>query len=135
MYLFSDPTQLWKLLANGTLKNKERKWQPVGNWTFTSATEKNRKNETLIHIRNNNDNKTLGAFDRRAIANETFVKGKHTQLWKRGQTNTEGYFTLQNSDSQKFMTADSNNFELKGKCILCISRCLSMNIFSIVIIY
>ena len=118
MYLFSDPSQLWKLLANGTLKNKKQHtWQPHGNWTFTSTTEKNWKNETLIHIKNVVDNKTLGAFGSKAFANETFVKGKHTQLWTRGQPNNEGYYTLQNSEFQKFLTADTNSFELKGKCI------------------
>ena len=60
----------------------------------------------------------LGAFGSKAWANETFVKGKNTQLWTRGQPNNEGYYTLQSSESQKFLTADTNSFELIGKCIL-----------------
>ena len=103
-------------MANGTLKNKKhKKWQPDGTWTFTSTTE----NETLIEIKNIGTNKFLGGFGSMvAIANET-VRGK-PHLWKKGHPNNEGYYTLQNSESQKLITADTqsnrlNTFQLKGK--------------------
>ena len=64
------------------------------------------------------DNKTLlGGFGSKAIANETTKEGRHVQLWKRGQPNKEGYYSLKNSESQKFITADTDSFELKGKSI------------------
>ena len=56
-------------------------------------------------------------YGRLAIANET-VEGKPGQLWKRGQPNNEGYYTLQSSESLKLITADTDSFELKGKCII-----------------
>ena len=113
------------MFENGTLKNRGNTWQPDGNWIFTNATEKNWQNEKLIRIKNKVDNKTLVGFGSKAIANETFVEGRHIQLWKRGQPDNEGYYTLQNSESQKFMTAawtaDTYSLELRGKCIITFS--------------
>jgi hypothetical protein len=66
----------------------------------------------------------LTGFGSKAIANETFVENKHSQLWKRGQPDKEGYYTLQNFESQKLITADAyviyrhNWIDLKGKCML-----------------
>ena len=124
--MFSDPSRLWKLLENGTLQNKKQnKWQPDGNWTFVTATE----NKALIRIKNNVNNKILSGFSK-AKPNATFVKNRHIQLWKRGQPDNEGYYTLHNSESQKVITAesstaDTDSFELKGKCILfTVFRCL-----------
>ena len=113
------------MFENGTLKNRGNTWQPDGNWIFTNATEKNWQNETLIHIKNNVTNMILTGFIYKAYPNETFVEGKHSQLWKRGQPDNEGYYTLQNSESQKFMTAawtaDTYSLELRGKCIITFS--------------
>ena len=50
--------------------------------------------------------------DSQAMPVETFVVGKRGQLWKRGQPNNEGYYTLQSSESQKLITA---NLHLQGK--------------------
>ena len=107
------------MFENGTLKNKgSTAWQPYGNWIFTNATEKNRQNEKWIRIKNKVDNKTLVGFGSKAIANETFVKDRHVQLWKRGQSNKEGYYSLKNSESQKFITSNStDSFWLEGKSI------------------
>ena len=129
-FLISDPSQLWKLSVDGILKNKDElragvnSWQPDGNWTFTDATEKNWQNETLIHIKNNVTNMILTGFIYKAYPNETFVEGKHSQLWKRGQPDKEGYYTLQNFESKKLMTAEAgqeyknNLIQLQGKCML-----------------
>ena len=106
------------MFENGTLKNKENTWQPDGNWSFTNATEKNLQNEKWIRIKNKVNNKILVGFGSKAIANETFVEGRPIQLWKRGQPDNEGYYTLQNSESLKFITADTHSLELKGKCVI-----------------
>ena len=105
------------MFENGTLKNRGNTWQPDGIWIFTNASEKNMQSENWIRIKNKVDNKTLVGFGSKAIANETFVEGRHIQLWKRGQPDNEGYYTLQNSESQKFITADTYSLELRGKCI------------------
>ena len=117
MYLISAPSQLWKLFENGTLKNKGSGWEPYGNWIFTNATERNRQNEKWIRIKDRNYGGFLMVFGSKAVANET-VEGKPGQLWKKGQPNNEGYYTLQNSKLLKLLTADTNRFELKGKCII-----------------
>ena len=116
--MFSDPSQLWKFFENGTLLNKKTN-KTDDDWIFEEATEKNWQNEILIRIKKKFDNTTLlGGFGSKAIANETFVKDRHVQLWKRGQSNKEGYYSLKNSESQKFMTSKStDSFWLEGKSI------------------
>ena len=58
-----------------------------------------------------------------AIANKTFVEGKHSQLWKIGQPDKEGYYTIQNFESQKLISNAERisghkiNFFLNGKYI------------------
>ena len=43
------------------------------------------------------------------------VEGKAEQLWKKGEPDDEGYFTLQNSGEPKFLTAFSGrSLEIKG---------------------
>ena len=87
------------------------------NWIFTNATEKTWQNETLVHIKNNVTKMTLTSYGIRrliAIANETFVEGKHSQLWKIGQPDKEGYYTIQNFESQKLISnAEWNPFGYK----------------------
>ena len=36
------------------------------------------------------------------------------QLWKKEKVGKSSYFTLQNSKSSKFLTADGNNFKTQG---------------------
>ena len=46
---------------------------------------------------------------------ENFEDYKDGQLWKKGELNAEGYFTLKNDKVSKFLTAHSSaNLELKG---------------------
>ena len=69
----------------------------------------------LFHINKiglNGSKLFLTDYDSQATAVETFVAGKPGQLWKRGQPNNEGYYTLQSSESQKLITA---NLHLQGK--------------------
>ena len=51
----SDPSQRWKRLENGTLKNKASLWQSTATWNFEEF------NKTLIKIKDNAANKFLGA--------------------------------------------------------------------------
>ena len=62
---------------------------------------------------------TLGIKDNGEVKEEKFVKDKPGQSWKRGESNNEGYFTLNNSESAKVMTAISENkIKLKGKFVV-----------------
>ena len=46
---------------------------------------------------------------------ENFEEDKDEQLWKKGEPNAEGYFTLENYKVSKFITASSStSLELKG---------------------
>ena len=46
---------------------------------------------------------------------ENFEEGKDEQLWKKGEPNAEGYFTLENYKLSKFLSAStSTSLELKG---------------------
>jgi hypothetical protein len=46
---------------------------------------------------------------------ENFEEDKDEQLWKKGEPNAEGYFTLENYKVSKFITASpSTSLELKG---------------------
>ena len=46
---------------------------------------------------------------------QDFEEDKAEQLWKKGEPNAEGYFTLENFKVSKFMTATSStSLELKG---------------------
>ena len=54
--------------------------------------------------------------DSSRITEEDFVKDKPGQLWKRGKSNADGYFSLENTDTPKVMTAISpSRLEVKGK--------------------
>ena len=70
----------------------------------------------MICIQNTSKQKTvwtLGALDK--ITLETFVETKVQQLWKQGEPDAEGYFTLENSGIPKVVTAISENrLEIKG---------------------
>ena len=47
---------------------------------------------------------------------EDFEEGKAEQLWKKGEPDAEGYFTLQNSGEPKVLTAVSeSSLEIKGE--------------------
>ena len=46
---------------------------------------------------------------------ENFEENKDEQLWKKGEPNAEGYFTLENYKLSKFLSAStSTSLELKG---------------------
>ena len=69
----------------------------------------------LIFIENINKTKVLGTKNKNKVILEKFEEDKHGQLWKKGEPNAEGYFTLENFKVSKFMTATSStSLELKG---------------------
>ena len=73
------------------------------------------KDEDLIYIENTSKAKVLGATSNGKVIQEFLVEGKADQLWKKGETDAEGYFTLQNSGEPKVLTAISeSSLEIKG---------------------
>ena len=104
---FSD-SQLWKLDVD-MLQNKEGSWKSNDTWKFTYKGDK-------ISIENIKKKKFLGAINNGSkVILEDFEDDKDGQLWKKGELNPEGYFTLKNDRVSKFLTADSSNsLKLKG---------------------
>ena len=69
---------------------------------------------SLVYIENSSKNKVLAVGDDDIVNEETLIKNDAKQMWKKGVTNNEGYFTLTNSN--KVMTAISDNcIGMKGR--------------------
>ena len=61
------------------------------------------------------DVKVLATPDNHRFVEEAFEKQNAKQKWKKGPATGEGYFTLENISSQKFLTANSTDkLVLKG---------------------
>ena len=101
------------------LQNKAGLWKSSDLWKFTS-------NEDWIRIENINKKKVWGTTNDGKVILENFEEDKDGQLWKEGDPNSEGYFTLENYKVSKFLTASSSiNFgdlepvlDLKGNITL-----------------
>ena len=69
----------------------------------------------MICIENINKTKVWGTTNDSKVILENFEEGKDGQLWKKGEPNAEGYFTLESYNVSKFLTAASlTSLELKG---------------------
>lgn len=94
------------------LQNKEGIWKSNDMWNFTAK-------EDLICIKNINETKVWGIKNDSNVILENFEEDKNGQLWKKGEPNAEGYFTLENYKVSKFLTAaSSTSLELKGNITL-----------------
>ena len=83
-------------------------------WKLT--THNSITNDGLIRIENINKTKVLEATNDSKVILENFKKDRHRQLWKKGEPNAEGYFTLENCKVSNVMTATSStSLELKSK--------------------
>ena len=99
------------------LKNKEGVWRsdddPNDKWEFKEQIN------GLIYIENTKDETqtiVLGlSTSIGEVIEEVKVEDKPEQLWKKGEPDAEGYFTLQNSGESKVLTAISeSSLEIKG---------------------
>ena len=94
------------------LQNKQGLWKSDDFWEFSS-------NEDLIYIYNSNKTKVWGTTNDNIVILENFEGGKAQQLWKKGEPNAEGYFTLGNSNRTEIMTAVSSSIlQIKGNLTL-----------------
>ena len=90
------------------LHNKEGLWKSNDMWNFTIK-------EELIYVENINETKVWGTTNDGKVILEIFEEDKAEQLWKKGEPNAEGYFTLENYKASKVLTATSStSLELKG---------------------
>ena len=93
------------------LKNKAGVWKSVDSRNFPHFTT---KDDDWFYIKNNSTEVFEATSDGKVIQ-EVLVEGKADQIWKKGEPDAEGYFTLQNSGEPKVLTAISeSSLEIKG---------------------
>ena len=61
--------------------------------------------DDFIYIENSKQTKVLEVTSNGKVFLKDLEEGKAEQLWKKGEPNAEGYFTLENSKLPKVMTA------------------------------
>ena len=102
--------QLWKIDGT-TLINKANIWQSAHEWIFKPV----EKEAGKIYIEKTSIDKVLATPDKHRLVEEAFDKQNANQKWKKGPANREGFFTLENISSQKFLTSNSTDkLVLKG---------------------
>ena len=106
--------QLWKV--SGTkLINKANVWQSGHEWKLKPVEKKGGK----VYIENSSKDKVLATKNKHQLVEDAFDKQNDSQKWKKGPANGEGFFTLENIMSQKFLTAptstSTDSLVVKGK--------------------
>ena len=88
-------------------------WTPA--WNFKTK-------DDLIYIENSLEKKVLEITSNGKVFLKDLEEDKAEQLWKKGEPNAEGYFTLENSKVPKVMTAVYSRsriiLEIKGNITL-----------------
>ena len=73
----------------------------------------------LIYIENIKTKKVLESKNGGKVCQEDYEEDKAQQLWKKGEPNAEGYFTLGNFNRTEIMTAVSSSIlQIKGNLTL-----------------
>ena len=113
-----DPTQLWKI-SDTTLINKTTTWQSGQKWNFKPVEKEGGKIEKeggkiekeggKIYIEKTLNDKVLATTTDWQLTEEAFDKQNDRQKWKKGTEDEEGFFTLENVSSEKFLTATSKD--------------------------
>lgn len=88
------------------MKSKVTTWKSNDKWIF--------KKDCTIE---NTSKKRLSITTDDMTIEEIPAPDNTKQIWKKGEVNKEGYFTLENESSKKFLTAlavSTNDFETSG---------------------
>ena len=117
---------MWKLEGQ-TLINKGNVWKSQGKWIFTP---KSPPNYEIINLEGktiqvpdpNNKTKMVDTFVRTVLSkadNDSVIEIEDSntgKIWKKGNVDMNGYFTLSQPSSEKFITANSaKELALRGK--------------------
>ena len=98
---------MWKVTGN-RLTNKANEWQSIQKWDLKA-------NGDMFYIENMSTKKVLTIMNDNSVHDEILDQNLKNQLWKKGPTNNEGYFTLVSPNSNGFMSAISESaIEIKG---------------------
>ena len=102
---------MWKF-EDEVLKSKSGTiWKPEEQWTFVTA----EKNGSMGYIANSEKDIGLGITGD-SVHEVTSYQNDATQIWKKGEPDRDGYFTLTSLRSQKVLTAISDDIiEIRGK--------------------
>ena len=100
-------------MSGTKLLNKGNHWQSNETWKFKDK-------GSLLFIENISNKKILTVGDDNNVNEKPLVKNDTRQMWTKGVVNSEGYFTLMNS--QKVMTATSDKkITIKGIFLECLT--------------
>ena len=95
--------QLWKM-SGTSLISKANIWQSKHEWKLKSV----KKEAGKIYIENTSKDKVLATLNNYQLVEVAFDNNNARQKWKKGPANGEGFFTLENIMSQKFLTAPTS---------------------------
>ena len=70
--------------------------------------------DDLIYIENVSKRRVLGTTSDGKVILEDIEEGKIEQLWKKGEPNAKGYFTLENYKPMVLTAISSSILEIKG---------------------
>ena len=106
--------KLWKT-DGGRLMNKAEVWESTDAWNLIPNNE-----GTLFYITNTSDNDlVLARSNDEVIPKVKSLDDDNKQLWIKGEDDPDGFFTLENVDSAKVLTATSaSDLRTKGMQLL-----------------
>ena len=102
---------MWRLSDSNTLKNKASDWNPNDEWKLKQI------NDTFFIIENLSKRMVLGTKNGSKVVKEEAkeTKVKTSQMWEKGNQDSQGYFVLIGVSSKKALTAHSSDvLEIKG---------------------
>ena len=99
-YVFT--AQLWRLTSESKLESLYSSiWEFENNtWTIIPSADK----EGCIEVKDSNLGKVLAINGEEVILEDKAEKSKSSQLWIKGSENSDGYFSLKNIETGKFLT-------------------------------
>ena len=81
------------------LRNKANIWKSNDTWRF--------KPEDLVYIEDISNDQVLTITNENIVKKEIMMQNDARQIWKKGEVDKEGYFTLSDRHSKKVLTAVS----------------------------
>ena len=105
---YEGPSQLWKFEGR-KLKNKANFWTSNDKWVENCIPQKK-----LTYFQNISKWTAFTTKTDGEVIQENYKGISSVELWKKGEPDTEGYFTLEHHKVTKFLTAISeSNLEIK----------------------
>ena len=97
--------QLWKMMAEGRLINKNGPWEHDDKeWSFNQGYLIEKKSSNVLSPIN--DDSRQGTV---VVLEKKHVPICNSQRWSKGIKDQDGYFPLQNLLNGKYLAAESNN--------------------------